>query len=337
MAREDLVVLRPEGLYCPQGAFFIDPWRPVDRAVLTHAHADHARTGHRQVLCAERGLPVFRSRLGPETSLQGLPFGAPLRVGTVEVSLHPASHVLGASQVRIASGGAIWVVSGDYRVVADASCDAFTPVVADVFITETTFGLPIYRWAPQDAVVAEILDWWQGQAAQGRACLVYTYALGKAQRLLMALQSMGALAAGPGPVYVHAAVAKINEAYREAGVPIPPRAAPPTRLSAGDLVLAPQSVEGSHWLGRQTTAVAQANVSGWMTVRGARRRQPGVRGFVLSDHADWPGLLWAIEQSQAERVILTHGQTSFMARWLTEQGRRVQTLETEFNAEQADV
>ena len=337
MASDDLVVLRPEGLYCPDGAFYIDPWRPVDRAVLTHAHADHARAGHRRVLCADRGLPVFRSRLGPEAALQGLGYETPLRLGGVEISLHPASHVLGASQIRIAARGQVWVVSGDYRVVEDASCDAFTPVRADVFITETTFGLPIYRWAPQTVVVEEILGWWQAQAAQGSACLIYTYALGKAQRLIMALEAMGALTAGPGPVYVHAAVAKINAAYRAAGVPLRTLSTPPPQLAAGDLVLAPQSVEGSHWLGRQALVVAQASVSGWMTVRGARRRQPGVRGFVLSDHADWPGLLWAIDQSQAGRIILTHGQTGFMARWLTEQGRIVQTLETEFDAQQADV
>ncbi len=337
MPADDLVVLRPEGLYCPAGGFFIDPWRPVDRAVLTHAHADHARTGHGHVLCSARGHPVFQARLGNQAPLQCLAFGEPLRVGDVVVSLHPASHVLGASQIRIQKGAAVWVVSGDYRVVADASCDAFEPVTADVFVTETTFGLPIYRWHPQNQVVAEVVQWWQEQAQEGRACLMYTYALGKAQRLVMALEQYLGIRSGPGPVYVHAAVEKMNAAYREAGIDIPALSVAPARLSPGDLVLAPQSVQGSQWLGRQKTPVSEASVSGWMTVRGARRRQPGVRGFVLSDHADWPGLLWAIDQTQAGRVILTHGQTAFMARWLAEQGRRADTFQTEFDAQTADV
>jgi putative mRNA 3-end processing factor len=337
MRMNDLVVLRSEGLYCPEGGFFIDPWHPVDRAVLTHAHADHARSGHGQVLCSSRGLPVFQARLGEQTAFQTLDYEKPLRVGGVTVSLHPAGHVLGASQVRIEKNGWVWVVSGDYRVAADSSCDAFTPVKADVFITETTFGLPIYRWQPQQVVVDELIRWWQQQRQQGHACLVYTYALGKAQRLLMAINACIGMNAGPGPVYVHAAVAKMNAAYRLVGIPLPPDQTPPPRLSAGDLVLAPQSVQGSHWLGRQQVPVAQANVSGWMTVRGARRRQPGVRGFVLSDHADWPGLLWAIAQSQASRVILTHGQTAFMARWLTAQGVQAETFQTEFDAQAADV
>ncbi|MFZ9734366.1 MAG: ligase-associated DNA damage response exonuclease [Burkholderiaceae bacterium] len=334
---DDLVVLRPEGLFCPAGGFFIDPWRAVDRAVLTHAHADHARSGHGHVLCSARGLPVFQARLGSQTSFQSLGYGARLRVGDVWLSLHPAGHVLGASQVRIEKDGRVWVVSGDYRVAADPSCDAFVPVAADVFITETTFGLPIYRWQPQQAVVDEILLWWQQEADRGHACLVYTYALGKAQRLIMAIDDRVGIRSGPGPVYVHTAVARINAAYRAAGVGVPADQTPPARLAAGDLVLAPQSVQGSHWLGRQQVPVSQANVSGWMTVRGARRRQPGVRGFVLSDHADWPGLLWAIDQSQASRVILTHGQTAFMARWLSAQGVQADTLQTEFDAQAADV
>lgn len=337
MAAQDLVILRPEGLFCPAGNFFIDPWRPVERAVLTHAHADHARSGHRHILCAQRGLPVFRSRLGPDVSLQGLAFRQSLRLNDAVVSLHPASHVLGASQIRIQQGSSVWVVSGDYRVVSDETCDAFEPVRADVFITETTFGLPIYRWADQEQVVQEIIDWWQVQASEGRACLIYTYALGKAQRLIMAMRALGGLQAGPGPVYAHLAVIKMNEAYRASGIRIPEINSPPAQLSAGDLVLAPQSVQGSSWLGRQKTPVAQANVSGWMTVRGVRRRQAGIRGFVLSDHADWPGLLWAIDQTQAQRIILTHGHTTLMARWLIEKGYRAQTFETEFDAQQADV
>ncbi|MDP4677229.1 MAG: ligase-associated DNA damage response exonuclease [Burkholderiaceae bacterium] len=335
-----LVVRRPEGLYCPQGDFFIDPWRPVDRAVITHGHADHARPGHGHALCSMRGLPVLRARLGEAQSFQGLGFGQRLRLQDVWVSLHPASHVLGASQVLIESasadghGSERWLVSGDYRVQNDPSCDAFEPVKADVFISETTFGLPIYRWPNVADEVALLLDWWQTCRDEGRAAVLYTYALGKAQRLLIALLRLAPL---PGTLFVHPSVARMNEAYREAGIALPELPTPPAMLSPGAMVLAPMAVQGSGWMQRQRPALAEAMVSGWMLVRGHRRRHAGVRGFVISDHADWPGLLWAIDQTQASRVVLTHGQTSSMARYLKDQGRDVDTLETEFDAQAADV
>ncbi|MFZ9081243.1 MAG: ligase-associated DNA damage response exonuclease [Burkholderiaceae bacterium] len=335
-----LVVRRPEGLYCPEGGFFIDPWRPVDRAVITHGHADHARPGHGHVLCSMRGLPVLKARLAETPSLQGLGFGQRLRLQDVWVSLHPASHVLGASQVLIESASTTgspaerWLVSGDYRVENDPSCDAFEPVRADVFISETTFGLPIYRWPKVADEIASLLRWWQDCCDEGRAAVLYTYALGKAQRVLLALLQQAPL---PGPLYVHASVARMNQAYREAGIALPELATPPALLPPGAMVLAPMAVQGSGWMQRQRPSPAEAMVSGWMLVRGHRRRHAGVRGFVISDHADWPGLLWAIDQTQASRLVLTHGQTSSMARYLKDQGHDVETLETEFDAQAADV
>ena len=339
MSTPDLVTLRPQGLFCAAGDFYIDPWRPVHRAVLTHGHADHARAGHAAVLCSARGLPVLRSRLGDQQALQGLAWGERLRLGEVTVSLHPASHVLGAAQVRIEGPSGVWVVSGDYRVASDASCDAFEPVRCDVFITECTFGMPIYRWAPQAQVMQEIVQWWQAAAQQGQACVLYTYALGKAQRVLLGLQATGALdvGAGLGPVFAHSAVTRLNEAYAQAGVALPVCPVLPEQLPAGSLVLAPQSLQGSRWMQRQRPPLREATASGWMTTRGARRRQAGVRGFVLSDHADWPGLLQAIGATGAQRVIATHGQQHFMARWLCEQGLQGEVLQTDFDPRQGDV
>ncbi len=339
MSTPDLVTLRPQGLYCAAGDFYIDPWRPVPRAVLTHGHADHARAGHAAVLCAARGLPVLRTRLGEQQALQGLAWGERLRLGEVTVSLHPASHVLGAAQVRIEGPGGVWVVSGDYRVASDASCDAFEPVRCDVFITESTFGMPIYRWAPQAQVMQEIAQWWRAAAQQGEACVLYTYALGKAQRVLLGLQASGALApgAGLGPVFAHSAVVRLNEAYAQAGIALPTCPALPDQLPPGSLVLAPPWLQGSRWMQRQRPPLREATASGWMHTRGARRRQAGVRGFVLSDHADWPGLLQAIGATGAQRVIVTHGQQHFMARWLCEQGLQGEVLQTDFDARQGDV
>ena len=335
---DDLIVQRPEGLYCPPGNFYIDPWRPVDRAVITHAHADHARRGHGHYLAAQDCEGLLRSRLG-QVSLQCLAYGQAIVHHGVRLSLHPAGHVLGSAQVRLEHAGRIWVASGDYKVAADRTCTAFEPVRCDVFITESTFGMPIYRWAPQAQVMQEIVQWWQAAAQQGQACVLYTYALGKAQRVLLGLQATGALAAGAGlgPVFAHSAVTRLNEAYAQAGVALPDCPVLPEQLPPGSLVLAPQSLQGSRWMQRQRPPLREASASGWMNTRGARRRQAGVRGFVLSDHADWPGLLQAIGATGAQRVIVTHGQQHFMARWLSEQGLQGEVLQTDFDARQGDV
>jgi putative mRNA 3-end processing factor len=346
----DLVVARPEGLWCEAGGFHIDPWRPVERALITHAHADHARPGHRHYLCAAQGEGVMRRRLG-EISLQTLGWGARQRIGDVAVSFHPAGHALGAAQIRIEHRGEIWTLSGDYRVEADRSCAAFEPVRSHVFVTESTFGLPVYRWAPQARVIEQILHWWADNAREGRASLLGCYAFGKAQRLLAGIADAvghgepGAngrvrLAAAPGPIVCHGAIESINDAYCEAGVALPETAsvlasaasARPGAGAAGALVLAPPSALAGPWARRFGDA-ADAFVSGWMQLRGVRRRRGVDRGFVLSDHADWPGLQQAIAASQASRVIVTHGYEAVMVRWLREQGLQAQSFATEFGGE----
>jgi len=349
---EDLVVLRPEGLYCPAGRFHIDPWRPVERAVITHAHADHARTGHAAYLATELSRGVLRARLGDMT-LQGLAYGEAVQLDGVRVSLHPAGHVLGSAQVRIEHRGQVWVVSGDYLVsgagaaadeAPNPTCAPFEPVRCHCFITESTFGLPIYRWRPQGEVLAEVNAWWQANAEAGRPSLLLAYSFGKAQRLLAGVDP------SIGPIAVHGAVAPLNDAYREAGVALPPTrtlaalGATARRPAVADgraaraelaraLVVAPPMVLGSAWT-RTLGEFSDAFASGWMQLRGARRRQGVDRGFVLSDHADWPGLQRAIAATGASRVIVTHGYEAVMVRWLAEQGLQASSFRTEFGDEE---
>jgi putative mRNA 3-end processing factor len=336
LVRDDLIVQRPEGLYCPAGDFYIDPWRPVERAVITHAHADHARSGHAHYLAATPAAGVLRARLG-EIPLQTLDYGQPVDYCGTRLSLHPAGHVLGAAQVRIEHRGEVWVASGDYYTsgVGDRNptCDAFEPVRCHCFITESTFGLPIYRWRSQVDVFAEINAWWAANAAARRPSLLMGYSFGKAQRILAGVD------AAIGPIIVHGAVAAVNRAYVDAGVALPNarmvgEIADKTELRTA-LVVAPPSVHGSAWA-RRFAGASDAFASGWMQLRGARRRRGVDRGFVLSDHADWPGLQQAIAATGAERVIVTHGYESVMVRWLRDRGLQASAFQTEYGDEALD-
>jgi putative mRNA 3-end processing factor len=323
----DLVVERPEGLYCPPGDFYIDPWRPVGRAVITHAHSDHARVGHAHYLAARPAEGVLRARLG-DIPLQTLAYGERIEHHGVQVSLHPAGHVLGSAQVRLEHGGRVWVVSGDYKVAPDRTCAPFEPVRCDVFITESTFGLPIYRWCPDEEVFAGINDWWSRNVAHGRASVLTCYSFGKAQRLLSGVDP------SIGPIVVHGAVQPLNEAYRAAGVELPATQHVTEVKDRADLkralVICPPSAAASPWLRRFGADAQTAFASGWMQVRGNRRRGGYDRGFVLSDHADWPGLLQAIEATGAHRVIVTHGSSGAMVRYLTERGWDAGAFKTEY-------
>ena len=330
----DLVVQRPEGLYCPAGDFHIDPWKPVERAVITHAHSDHASWGHGHYLAMHDSAGILRARLGDAITLQTLGYGEVIEHRGVRLSLHPAGHVLGSAQVRLEHGGRVWVVSGDYFVSGHAddvnlTCTPFEPVRCDCFITESTFGLPIYRWARQREVFAQIDAWWRANAEAGRASLLLGYSFGKAQRMLAGVD------ASIGPIAVHGAVEPLNEAYRAAGVALPATARV-TELDKADLrralVVAPPSVQSSPWLKRLGTA-SDAFASGWMQLRGTRRRRGVDRGFVLSDHADWPGLQRAILATGAGRVIVTHGYEAVMVRWLREQGLHAEAFETAYGDE----
>jgi putative mRNA 3-end processing factor len=322
----DLIVQRPEGLYCPPGDFYIDPWRPVGRAIITHAHADHARVGHGHYLAAAPGEGVLRARLG-EITLQTLAYGEQVIHNGVAISLHPAGHVLGSAQVRLAHGGQVWVASGDYKVAPDATCAPFEPVKCDVFITESTFGLPIYRWQRDEDIFAGINAWWQGNVAAGRASVLMCYSFGKAQRILSGIDPSIA------PIIVHGAVEPLNRAYRAAGVALPDTLRVDDVTDKADfkraLVLCPPSAAGGPWI-KRFGEFSDAFASGWMQLRGARRRGGYDRGFVLSDHADWPGLMYAIGATGAQRVIVTHGSIPVMVRYLTGQGLRAEAFQTEY-------
>jgi putative mRNA 3-end processing factor len=331
----DLIAVRPEGLYCAAGDFFIDPWRPVERAVITHAHGDHARSGSACYLAAQPSAAVLRRRLG-DITLDTLAYGARLRLRDVSLSLHPAGHVLGSAQVRVEHRGEVWVVSGDYKLADDPTCDPFEPVRCHTFVSESTFGLPVYRFIDPRIVIADIAQWWRANAETGRPSVLFCYAFGKAQRIQAGLALAGAL--DIGPLVLHGAIPPLNDAYRSAGVMLPPG----RRVTDVDaqalrraLVLAPPSAAASPWL-RRFGDFRDGFASGWMLVRGARRRRGVDRGFVLSDHADWPGLNAAIDASGAQRIVVTHGQVPIMVRWLTDRGLQAQAFETEFDDEGED-
>ncbi|MBB6598704.1 ligase-associated DNA damage response exonuclease [Luteimonas sp. MC1825] len=317
MPRGDLVVSTPEGLYCPAGGFHIDPSRPVPCAVITHGHGDHARSGMGLYHVAAEGLPILRWRLG-EQDYRVHALGERVRIGNALVSFHPAGHVLGSTQVRIEVDGETWVASGDYKRDHDPTCLPFEVVPCDVFITEATFGLPIYRWTPAADVAADIVAWREECAANGEAAILYCYALGKAQRVL------GELAAHTDrPAFVHGAIDAGVQVYREAGVAMldTRRVADEARGTAfaGELVLAPPSAAGSPWI-RRFKRAQQGFASGWMRIRGNRRRRNYDRGFVVSDHADWPALLRTAHETGARRVIATHGDTDALVRVLNDRG-----------------
>ena len=322
------------GLYCAAGDFHVDPWLPVPRALITHAHADHARAGSAAYLAAAAGFPLLRARLGADATIETLRYGEQRRIGGVDISLHPAGHVLGSAQVRITGDAATTVVSGDYKLAQDPTCTPFEPVRCDVFVTESTFGLPIFRWDAPEATLRAIAAWWADNRSGGEASVLFAYALGKAQRILAGLADMRA--ALPGPVYCHGAVERINAAYRSAGVALPPTLpvaeAPAGTGFGGALIVAPPSAQGSSWM-RRFEPCRTALASGWMAIRGTRRRRNLDRGFVLSDHADWPALNAAIAASGASDIRVTHGYSAELVRWLTETGREAARLDTRFEGE----
>jgi putative mRNA 3-end processing factor len=330
-----LVEVTPRGLFCSVGGFYIDPWRSVPRAVITHAHSDHATNGCGAYLCSLSGKPVLRERVGKGAVIEGLPWGQTKKIGDATVSLHPAGHILGSAQVRIEVRGEVWVLSGDYKTIPDVSCEAFEPVKCDCFITESTFGLPLYRWPEPATVFEELRQWWAENRAAGRTSVVFAYPLGKSQRLL------AGLAEREGPVGIYGNAARFYEIYRKAGYPQAEAAVYnaetiSTFRDRGGLLIAPAMLLNTrplNRLGEFSTAFA----SGWMRLRGARRRQAVDRGFVLSDHADWPGLLEAIKATGAARIGVTHGYTSQMVRYLREEcSLEAWEIPTRFTGESAE-
>jgi putative mRNA 3-end processing factor len=329
-----VLIETPAGLFCPSGGFYIDPWGEVERAIITHAHGDHARPGSASYLCAAPGAGLLRRRFGEDVRVETLPYGTPRRIGDVEVSFHPAGHILGSAQVRIAGPDGVWAIAGDYKRAADPTCAAFDPIRCDTFISESTFGLPIYRWDPTAAVIDDLMAWWRGNADAGKASIVFCYTIGKAQRLLAELASRS-----DRTILVHGMMVGMVEAYRAAGVPMLPvrvvTERPRGTSFAGELVLAPLSARGTPWM-RRLGEFSDAFVSGLMRVRGVRRQRAFDRGFVLSDHADWPALLETIAETGASRVLTTHGHAAPLARHLRETGLDAGVIRTAWEGGEDD-
>jgi putative mRNA 3-end processing factor len=319
------------GLYCEAGDFHVDPWGPVPRALLTHAHGDHARAGSAAYLATPGTASLVARRFGPEARLETVDYGQTLTLGRTRVSFHPAGHVLGSAQIRIEGPDGVWVIAGDYKRAADPTCAPFEIVPCDVFVTESTFGLPIYRWDPTAAVIADLVAWWDANRDRGLTSIVFCYTIGKAQRLLAELGQVTDRA-----IWVHGMLQPAIEVYRAAGVAMAPTetlAERPRGTSfAGELVLAPPSARGTPWM-RRLGDLSDALASGLMRVRGVRRQRAYDRGFVISDHADWPALLETIADSGASRVLTTHGHAEPLARFLREQGVDAGTIRTAWEDE----
>ncbi len=332
MERRNLLTPSAGGLYCEAGDFWIDPLRPVPRAIITHAHADHARGGSEEYHTAATNRAILAARIGAGADSEGddsatddrpdhhgHAWGEPFELGDTRVTLFPAGHILGSSWVRIESENGTWGVSGDFKRAPDPTCTAFEPAACDVWVTECTFGLPVYRWPAPSAVIDQVEAWWDECRAASRPAVLFCYALGKAQRVLAELG-----ARRPGMrAWLHGAMRPLTEIYRAQGVRLPE-----TRLVseaesgerfAGELVLAPPSAAGSTWM-RRFPKHSAGFVSGWMRIRGNRRRRGYDRGFVFSDHADWPALIDTVRDQQARRVITIHGNGEALAGYLGERG-----------------
>jgi putative mRNA 3-end processing factor len=326
-----LIVPTDAGLYCAAGRFHIDPWEPVERAVITHAHGDHLRPGSRAYLCSAASRPLVEARLGAAAPVSAYGYGEDVHLDGVRVSLHPSGHILGAAQVRVEHRGEVWVASGDYKRAPDPTCAPFEPLRCHTFITEATFGLPLFRWDPADDEVRGLLAWWEEMRGAGRPAVLFAYALGKAQRVLAALARHT-----DRPVYVHGSLDELVAVYRAAGLTLLPtlRATDESRSRSfvGELIIAPLSARGSLWM-RRFGDHSSAFASGWMRIRGARRRRGYDRGFALSDHADWDALVATAGETGAERVFVTHGYTRQLARYLAGLGLDAQAWTTRYEGE----
>lgn len=324
-----LIEFTSRGLYCPKGDFYIDPWEPVDRAIITHAHSDHARPGNKHYLSHTLTVPLLKARLG-ENDYESLHWRETVHINGIKVALYPAGHIIGSSQVRIESNGEVWVVSGDYKTEDDGFSGAFEPLKCNVFITESTFGLPVYRWQPQEEIYDNIRKWIVANKEKGRSSVLLAYSLGKAQRVIHAIASLGE------KIWVHGAIWNMHQALVDAGIELPAieRITPETPKEAlkSAIIIAPPSADASPWM-RRFHPFSLGICSGWMQVRGNQRRRNADAGFALSDHADWTGLIETVKATGAEKVFVTHGFQSAFSRFLNEIGIESGEVKTEFGSE----
>lgn len=329
--KKSLLEFTEKGIYCAQANVFLDPWKPVKKALISHGHSDHARSGSSQYVTFQGNIPILQNRLG-NIQVLGLEWGEELTINGVRFSFHPAGHVPGSSQIRVSYRDEVWVFSGDYKVENDGLSTPFEPIRCHTFITECTFGLPAFTWRPQSEVIADIIAWWAQNKAQGKTSVLMAYSLGKAQRILKALNG------ATGMVYTHGAIENMTAVIRNQTT------LPPTKQITrettreeleGNLVLAPPSAHGTTWM-RKMVPYETAVASGWMALRGARRRRAVDKGFVMSDHADWQGLIDSVKQTGAERIYCTHGYTDIFARYLRELGLNATAVQTKYEGESSD-
>jgi putative mRNA 3-end processing factor len=322
----------PEGIYCKPGKFYIDPWKPVDAALITHGHADHARWGMKKYLCHDFTVPILKSRIGPDIQVQGTSYGQATTINGVKVSFHPAGHIIGSAQIRLEYKGKVVVVSGDYKLQDDGLSTPFEPVRCHEFVSESTFGLPIYRWQPVAALNQQLQDWVVQNQQSGKASVFIGYSLGKAQRIMKGLEGIGKL-------HVHYAIGKLNQAYESVGIALPPYEVVDLRQDVrqldGGIVILPPALADTAAI-RKIPNRATAYCSGWMQVRGARRWRSADAGFAISDHADWDDLLKAVRATGAEKVYVTHGQTAVFAKYLHELGIAAEEVSTAFGEEEEE-
>ena len=319
-----------KGIYCEIADVYIDPWRPVSKAFVTHAHADHARPGSSKYVCVDSSREIIKHRLKTQ-NVDSLPYGEVLSVNGVQFSFHPAGHIIGSAQIRVEHKGEVWVVSGDYKTENDRLSGAFEPLRCNTFITECTFGLPVFNWQAQDSVFNQINTWWAENAENKKTSFISAYSLGKAQRVISGLDP------SIGKIFCHVAVENINKIARSQGFEIHETQQLDMEMQKKDLqgsiIIAPPGFMNSKYIDRMKN-LEKASASGWMNLRGARRRRSVDRGFVLSDHADWKGLLSSIEATEAERVLVTHGYVNVFSKYLQEQGYDAQILDTEYEGDE---
>lgn len=330
MTNKGLLVHTALGLYCPKADVYLDPWKPVKKAILSHGHADHARWGSSSYLCTPTAAPVIKYRLG-EINLETLPFGEEKLINGVSFSFHPAGHILGSAQIKVSYKDEIVVFSGDYKTANDGFSEAFEPVKCHTFITESTFGLPVYHWQDQKWVFNEMEEWCKNNRNNDQLSILYGYSLGKAQRILQGLPE------SVGPIFTHSTIEAVLNVMRNQGVSLKNTIPVNEHLTRAELlsgvIIAPPAVQNSNWL-KKFEPIRNGVVSGWMALRGARRRRNADKGFVLSDHADWEGLNEAISLTGAENVFVTHGYTDILSKWLIDKGLNAHPLETNFERDE---
>jgi putative mRNA 3-end processing factor len=325
-----LLQFTDRGIFCERAGVYLDPWKPVEKAIISHGHSDHAYPGHKYYLSTSLALPVIKHRLWLVDNIEGLDYGEPLNINGVNFSFHPAGHIPGSAQIRVEYKGEVWVFSGDYKLQQDEISTPFEPIKCHTFITESTFGLPIYKWKSQKEVFDDINAWWFKNKEEGKNSVIAGYTLGKAQRLLKNVDP------SIGKIFTHGAVDSLNEVLRRQGLELPecPRVNDNTKKEdlKGALIICPPSAVGSTWM-RRFLPYSLGVASGWMKLRGTRRRRGADRGFVLSDHADWNDLNKTILDTGAEKVFVTHGYSEVFAQWLNSRGIQAEEVKTKFEGE----